>query len=203
MTKIAVATQKGGLEDQVSSVFGRCQNFTFVETEDGEIRNSEVVANQYANATGGAGIQAAGFISKQGVDAVIAGDFGPNISSVLNQPGIKMVPATGISVRKAVEKYLAGETQPVTETTPSSVPNSSRRGGRGGGRGMGRGMGRRAMKRQIQQPPVRTSQQQTEQTTTEKQEAEEDRIQKLEERMKNLENHLEKISKGLEDLKRE
>ena len=35
--KIAVSTTKGGLEDNVSQIFGRCPTFTLVEVNDKEI----------------------------------------------------------------------------------------------------------------------------------------------------------------------
>ncbi|MCK4247318.1 MAG: NifB/NifX family molybdenum-iron cluster-binding protein, partial [Methanomicrobia archaeon] len=83
--KIAVSTMNGGLEDSVSPMFGRCRNFTFVDIEGKEIKNTTVEQNQFAGAVGGAGIQAAQFIISEGADVIIAGNFGPNASSVFSQ----------------------------------------------------------------------------------------------------------------------
>lgn len=200
MTKIAVATQQGGLEDQVSSVFGRCQTFTFVDFEGSEIKNVEVEQNQYADAMGGSGIQAAGFVANRGVEAVLVGDVGPNVTSVLNQSGVEIFSASGMKVKDAIHKYLDGDLQSISQKNPPTTSGSGRgigrRGGgrgmgRGGGGGMGRGMG---YQRPIQQP----SGGQTQET----QANEEDRLQKLEDRMGNLENQLNKIGDKLEDLKK-
>ncbi len=139
MVRTAVATQGGGLDDQVSQVFGRCQTYTFVDVEGGEIQGSEVKQNQYDNATGGAGIQAAGFIANQGADVVIAGNFGPNVASVFKQSGVEMVMASGMMVREAVQSYLDGNLQTVSQATAQTMSGSG--GGRGMGRRMGRGMG--------------------------------------------------------------
>jgi len=116
--KIVVATNTGGLEDSVSPVFGRCQTFTVVEAEGKEIKRAEVVPNQFAAAVHGAGIQAAQWVASQGAKAVIAGNFGPNVTNILQQAGVEMVVAQGI-VRDVVEKYLRGE---LSSSPPSPSP---------------------------------------------------------------------------------
>jgi predicted Fe-Mo cluster-binding NifX family protein len=127
--KIAVATTNGGLEDSVSPVFGRCKTYTILKIEEENIKNVEVIPNQFMNATGGAGIQAAQFILNQEVKAVIAGNFGPNVHSVFNSTKVKMVQAQGI-VKDVALKYIKGEFSPVSTPTFG-----------GGGRGMGRRRG--------------------------------------------------------------
>ncbi len=123
--KIIVATNKGGLGDSVSGVFGRCQTFTIVEAEGGEIKGAEVVPNQFSAAVHGAGIQAAQWVANQGAKAVIAGNFGPNAAGILQQAGVETVVAQGI-VREVVEKYLKGELasspSPSTPSPPSPQP---------------------------------------------------------------------------------
>ncbi|MBU4406080.1 MAG: NifB/NifX family molybdenum-iron cluster-binding protein, partial [Candidatus Altiarchaeota archaeon] len=134
--KIAIATQKGGLDDEVSPFFGRCPVFTMVYVEGEEIKNSDVIQNESASATGGAGIQAAQFIVEQKAEAVMAGNFGPNAARILSSAGIKMVPAQG-NVKEAVMKYLSGDLKPVPDST---VEGHFGMGG-GMGRGQGQGMG--------------------------------------------------------------
>jgi len=107
--KICVATDKGGLEDTVSAVFGRCPTYTFVEVEGKEIKDTEIVQNQFAGAAGGAGIQASQFVAGKGANVVIAGNYGPNAFPILNQAGVKVVSAAGINVKDAVMKYLNGD----------------------------------------------------------------------------------------------
>lgn len=118
--KIIVATNRGGLEDDVSPVFGRCQTFTIIEAEGSEIKNVEVVPNQFANAVHGAGIQVGQWVVGQKAKAVIAGNFGPNVSSILQQAGIEMIVAQG-KVKEVVEKYLRGELRSPS-TPPSPYP---------------------------------------------------------------------------------
>ncbi|MEM4728832.1 MAG: NifB/NifX family molybdenum-iron cluster-binding protein [Thermoplasmata archaeon] len=83
--KIMVATTKGGLDDIVSEVFGRCATFTIVEVDGKEIKNATVFPNRFAGGMGGVGIQVAQLAAREGVRAVIAGRFGPHASQVLAQ----------------------------------------------------------------------------------------------------------------------
>ena len=145
--KICVATTKGGLEDMVSPIFGRCPTYTFVEVEGKEIKNTEIVQNDFAQAAGGAGIQASQFVAGKGSNVVIAGSYGPNAFPILNQASIKVVSTTGISVKDAVMKYLNGELQEIAQATGPAyggIPGGGMgRGGGGFGRGQGGGRGRR------------------------------------------------------------
>ncbi|ODS36668.1 MAG: hypothetical protein A7316_02480 [Candidatus Altiarchaeales archaeon WOR_SM1_86-2] len=147
--KICAATTKGGLEDTVSAVFGRCATFTFVEVEGKEIKDTELVQNQFAGAMGGAGIQASQFVAGKGANVVIAGNYGPNAFPILSQAGVKVVSAQGMSVKDAVMKYLNGELQEISQPTGSAYAGMPGGGmgraggmGRGGGFGRGRGGGR-------------------------------------------------------------
>lgn len=199
MAKIVVATQNGGLDDQVSQVFGRCPTYTVVIVENGKIQNSEIVQNQYANAMSGAGIQAAGFATNEGAEAVISGNFGPNVASVLNQAGVKMVSASGTSVREAVKKYLDGELEPISEATSAAKSGMSQ--------GSGRGMGRKMMNQQNTQRPTGQGQSpqnfQNQQGTSDKDEqsSQEEELESLENRIEGLEDQLNQVVKSLEDLK--
>lgn len=130
---IVVATTEGGLEDTVSPVFGRAPTYTLVEVEGGRIVGAEVIRNPYQGAPGGAGIQAAQFVAQRSPRAVIAGNFGPSASGILAQAGIELVPAAGITVRDAVERYLRGELAPTIAPGPGF--------GMGRGRGWGIGYG--------------------------------------------------------------
>jgi predicted Fe-Mo cluster-binding NifX family protein len=154
--KIAVATSgKGGLDDIVSPVFGRCPTFTIVEVEGDSIKGAEVLENPSMNAPGGAGIQAARMIINFGVKAVIAGNFGPNATPMFVQEGIELIPAQNVTVRDAVEKYLKKEIVSVQAPPGPGVAPSPGMGmgmGRGMGRGRGMGMGR-GMSMGAMQPP--------------------------------------------------
>jgi len=134
--RICVASEgPGGLEDGVSSVFGRCSRFTIVEIEDGEIKNVHVVENPGAQASGGAGIQAAQKVIDEGCSVIIASSIGPNAGEVFRMANIKMLAAPGMIIKEAIQRYLNGELQEI-------VPHGGKGGGRGMGRGRGMGMGR-------------------------------------------------------------
>ncbi|MBC7094318.1 NifB/NifX family molybdenum-iron cluster-binding protein [Thermococcus sp.] len=137
--RIAVATVKGGLDDFFNQHFGRTPTFTIVDVENGEIKNVRIISNPSASSPRGAGVQAAQFCINEGVEVVIAGQFGPNSAGVLQAAGIRMIsaPAT-MTVREAVETFLRGE---LTQAVFSSEGGRSYGGGMG--RGMGRGMGGR------------------------------------------------------------
>jgi predicted Fe-Mo cluster-binding NifX family protein len=128
-TKVIAATTKGGLDGEISPVFGRCQTLTVVEIINGEIKDAKIISNPFIGAMGGAGIQAAQLVINEGANVAIAGSFGPNAQAVLAQAGVKTIQAQGI-VRDVIMKYLSGEIKP-------SVGFS----GSGMGRGFGRGCG--------------------------------------------------------------
>ncbi len=138
--KIAVATTRGGLDDQVSSVFGRCPTFTLVETEGNEIKDVEVIQNEFSAVGGGAGIQVAQFIAEKKAEVVMTGNFGPNAARILSPAGIQMVQVQG-SVREAVMGYLNGEIKSVSRSTVDDHFGMGSGQGRGTGQGRGRGMG--------------------------------------------------------------
>ena len=104
--KILAATTKGGLEDEVSPNFGRAPTFTMVEVDGTKIVNTSISTNEFANAAGGAGIQAAQWIINSGAQAVIAGKFGPNASDVFSRSNIKMLEFEGITVQEAVQRCI-------------------------------------------------------------------------------------------------
>lgn len=108
--KVAVATEgPGGLDDVVSSRFGRCPSFTIVTIEGGNIKDVKVVQNQAAFAARGAGIAAIQALTSEGVTVIVAGRFGPWASQASTQLGVQivMVPP-GTRVRDAIDKYILG-----------------------------------------------------------------------------------------------
>lgn len=138
--RLVAATTQGGLDDQVSSVFGRAPTFTVVEVEDDEIRRASAIPNPHKEASSGAGIQAAQLVVRQTPRAVLAGNFGPNVSGVMSEAGVELVPVSGMTVREAVAAYLSGKLSPNASVAPG--PGFGPGMGPGMGRGMGRGLGR-------------------------------------------------------------
>lgn len=106
--KIAVASQgTGGLEDTVSPIFGRCQVFTIIDVEEGKIGRVEIKKNPWADKSHGAGPLTSQMIDKLSVNLVIAGDFGPTVSTLLAEAGIETAkePA-GTKVGEAVQRHV-------------------------------------------------------------------------------------------------
>ena len=146
--KVAVATQEGGLEDQVSQIVGRAPTFTIVETSNGEILETKVLQNEFSQARSGAGVQAAQTLVNEGVEAIIGGNFGPNLANVFTQSGTGMYQASGITVKEAVQQLLQGKLSQANGPTGQAGRGKGGRGsgrqssrGQGGGMGSGRGRG--------------------------------------------------------------
>lgn len=108
--KVGVASQgAGGLEDVVSPMFGRCPNFTIVEVEDGEIRDVKILPNQFFTSPSGVGIAAVQILAREGVRYILAGRFGPNVATVADQFGIKMVAVQpSVRIKDAIKQYIIG-----------------------------------------------------------------------------------------------
>jgi predicted Fe-Mo cluster-binding NifX family protein len=129
--KIAISVATAELDAALDPRFGRAAAFAIVDTASGD---QQVVANPAVGAAGGAGIQAAEFVVKQGVEAVISGSFGPNASDVLAAANVKMYHAASGSASDLARKLKDGTLDQATGTTGGG-------GGVGGGRGSGRGRG--------------------------------------------------------------
>jgi predicted Fe-Mo cluster-binding NifX family protein len=141
--KIAISSQGTNLDAQVDPQFGRCQYFMIVDpaTEAFEVLNNEAAA-----ATGGAGIQAAQIVANAGVDAVITGNLGPNATNVLKKTGIQTYLGISGTIREALKQCIEGQSQKTSAAAGSPPPRTAGagRGGQapGSGQGRGRGMGR-------------------------------------------------------------
>jgi len=127
--RIVVTANGNDLDAQVSSFFGRCPGYVFVDTDTMEF---EAVANPAVAARGGAGIRAAQFVVERSVAAVLTGNVGPNAYQVLRAANVPVYLAGEGTVRQAVEDYKAGALQAVEQ--PSAQAHA----------GMG-GLGRRGM----------------------------------------------------------
>jgi predicted Fe-Mo cluster-binding NifX family protein len=146
--RIAISSSGPDLDAQVDPRFGRCQCFVVVNPATEEL---EVLDNEAAMMSGGAGIQAAQMVVNSGVDAVITGNLGPNAADTLVAAGLKTYLGALGTVREALQQYKAGHLQEASRPTVESHFGTGGMGGgagagrgRGGGRsrGMGRGMGR-------------------------------------------------------------
>jgi len=108
--RLLVSTSKGGVDDLICPMFGRCPTFTLLEVDEKEkkVLKAEVIPNPGAMAGGGAGIAAAQAVINSGASSLITGNCGPNAMAVLMQAGISVYSYTG-KVEDAVTKLLEGK----------------------------------------------------------------------------------------------
>ena len=146
--KIAISSSGKTLDSSLDPRFGRCAWFLVVDPAD---MNYEVFDNQSATQSGGAGIQAAQFLTDKKVSAVITGHVGPNAVQTLSAAGIEIFAQQQGTVREIVERYKSDGLESTAQPTVGrhAGMGGGGRGGRagagkasGGGRGMSRGADR-------------------------------------------------------------
>ncbi len=116
--KIAVTAENdNGFESNVNPHFGRSPYFAIVDTETEEI---ELVKNEAARASGGAGVSAAQLISDRGVEALISGGVGPKAYTALARGNIEMYSIKDGTIRQAVEAFEEGSLSQLT--SPNGTP---------------------------------------------------------------------------------
>ena len=106
--RIAVASDgKKGLEDVVSHVFGRAKTFTIIEIEDDHVKEVKVIENPGIKYRYGCGPIAVKTLVDLGVNVVIASEFGPSVSTILEQHGIKRHKSRGgVKIMDALKEFL-------------------------------------------------------------------------------------------------
>lgn len=113
--KIILTANSPDIESGVDPRFGRGAYLLVVDTVT---LQWESHTNPGVNAPGGAGIQAAQFVTDQKADAVLSGDFGPNAFNALQAAGIPMYVYEGCAtVREAIERFKAGQLKHVGAET--------------------------------------------------------------------------------------
>ena len=117
--KIGITSTGENLDANVDQRFGRCKYFLIVDAESMEF---EVLSNENAMASGGAGIQAAQTIANKGVGAVVTGNIGPNAFQTLSAAGMKIFTGASGTIKELIEKYKKGE---LKETEAPSVGSHS------------------------------------------------------------------------------
>jgi predicted Fe-Mo cluster-binding NifX family protein len=84
--KIAIAASNDDQNSQVSEQAGRAPYYLIFD-EKGKLL--EAIKNPFAVGGGGAGFGVAKMLADRGVDLVVAGDFGPNMISALQERNLK------------------------------------------------------------------------------------------------------------------
>ena len=129
--KIAITTTTGNLDSPFDPRFGRGANFVIVDTET---EDWETHSNPALNATGGAGNQAAQFITELGAQVAISGDFGPKAHSALAAGGVQMflAPADGaLTARELLARYQMSQLEQVSAPTSPGYHTPRGRAGEG------------------------------------------------------------------------
>ena len=104
MVKVCLPTMGDrGLEEYVSSHFGRAPTFTVVDIETNAVK---VVPNTGEH-MGGTG-HAAEFLLKEGAQVMIVGNLGPRAVELFQQSGIEVFTCATGTVREAIEDWKAG-----------------------------------------------------------------------------------------------
>ena len=122
--KICISSTGKDLDASVDQRFGRCPYFVIVDTET---MKTKAISNESTLASGGAGIQAAQIVTREGVTSVITGNIGPNAFQILQAAGIQVFTGAKGMIKDAVEKYKKGE---LTETQSPNVESHSGIGGK-------------------------------------------------------------------------
>jgi predicted Fe-Mo cluster-binding NifX family protein len=114
--KVIITGMDQSIEGAFNPRFGRSEYFILVDTDTG---TWETFENPGSKAAGGAGPQAVQFIADKGSQAVISGRYGPSAFTALQAAGIKAYIANQETVKGVLEKFQAGELEPIhTPTGP-------------------------------------------------------------------------------------
>ena len=104
--RVAIATEgERGLEDVVSNVFARAKTFTIVDMDRGKVKNSKIIKNPAVSYKCGAGPIVVKTLADLGVNKVVASEFGPGASTLLEQLSVAKVKVNaGSRVSEIIEK---------------------------------------------------------------------------------------------------
>jgi predicted Fe-Mo cluster-binding NifX family protein len=107
--RIVALPTKGnkGIADVVSDMLGRAKTFTIVNIDGKTTEKIEVIPNPAISYKQGAGPVAVKTLIDKGVTTVVAGEFGPGVSTLLKQFNITMVKVKqGTAVAEAIQQFL-------------------------------------------------------------------------------------------------
>ncbi len=129
--KIAIPSKGQGADAPVDERFGRCAYFALTE-DDGA--NWTIRENPCLKAPGGAGVQAAQFLTQEGVDVLLVDNLGPKAAQVIQAAGIEVHSGIQGTVQQALRDYQAQELKPMQEAVTPTGPGRQDRGRTRGGR---------------------------------------------------------------------
>jgi predicted Fe-Mo cluster-binding NifX family protein len=113
--KIIITVASPTLDSDVDPRFGRGAYLLMIDTAT---LDWQAYPNPGVTASGGAGIQAAQFITKHKTEAVISGDFGPHAFEALSAANLPMyVFGNCRTVREVMAQFKAGQLQRIGAAT--------------------------------------------------------------------------------------
>jgi len=106
--RIAIPTDKGGLEDLIYDRLGRAPTFTVVEVDldTAEIKDVKIINNPGAGAGSGAGVKAAQVVAEAKATVYVGPNPGPNAYAALQYLGVKVFTMTGVKVKDAIKNII-------------------------------------------------------------------------------------------------
>jgi len=100
--KIAIATDKQGLDSPVSEVGGRAKFYQIFEDK----KLVKEIKNPFRVGGGGVGFSVAALMAEEKVDLIISGHIGDNMAGALEDKGIKYKIVTNKTVKGAIEEKV-------------------------------------------------------------------------------------------------
>jgi predicted Fe-Mo cluster-binding NifX family protein len=97
--RIAISTDG----EYVSPHFGRCPDFTIVETEEGKVLSRETVKNP-----GHAPAFLPQFLSERGIGCIIAGGMGRRAEGLFSEQGIEIIVGVEGRIDEVIDKLAKG-----------------------------------------------------------------------------------------------
>ncbi|HHX51273.1 MAG TPA: dinitrogenase iron-molybdenum cofactor biosynthesis protein [Clostridia bacterium] len=113
-TRIAVPSNApGGLEAVRSAHFGRCDVFTLVDVDQNQITGVKVVSN--VDHTEGGCLVPVNLLADHQADIIMVNGMGMRPLMGFQAAGIDVLLSYGNTVQEAIDNYLAGRVEPMTE----------------------------------------------------------------------------------------
>jgi predicted Fe-Mo cluster-binding NifX family protein len=108
---VCFTTSGDDLDAPFDARFGRAPKYLIYDTENNTFRMADNSGS--AQASHGAGIQAAQAVANLGVKAVVTGHCGPKAFRALNAAGVDIYNTNAATVAEALEAFSTGALKPV------------------------------------------------------------------------------------------
>jgi predicted Fe-Mo cluster-binding NifX family protein len=118
---VAISIAAASLDAPLDTHFGRAAAFLLVNTSTGQ---RQIMVNPAVSTAGGAGVQAAEFVIRQGTEVVISGSFGPKAYEVLAAANISMYRASSGAIDDLLRQYQSDALERVKSPASTGRPRS-------------------------------------------------------------------------------